>query len=261
MSYGLQFLTICAMVVLGCSKVTLQGQFSRRYIRNTSDSVLFNAELFLVIALVMAFLFPLGRIGVVGIVLAVLTALFTTIFQTTYSLALKTGPVSLTVLIGNFALFITIVFSMIAYRESLYLTQLAGIVFLVLSMFLGIKKSKDEKGVTGKWLVLVVMMTLSNGAASIFMKIFSKEIAAQIENSQNSFMVIAYLIAACFAAVLFCFTSRFGKRERSSFWMFDRGVLIFVLLIGVILGLYQWLNMIGMEKIDSSFFHFEALFV
>jgi len=253
MSYGLQLALIFAMVILGCAKVTLQGQVSRRFLRNTSDSVLFNAELFVVISVVMAILFPLGRIETVGILLAVLTACGTVIFQTTYTLALRIGPVSLTVLIANLSSFITVIFSMIAYRESFYLTQLIGILFLVLSMLLGIKRTDDEKGINGKWLLLVLMMTIANGVASVIMKVFSKEMSVQIENSQNTFMVLCYLSAACLAVGLFCVTSRMGRRERASFGIFNKGVLIFVLAIGVVLGIYQKLHMIGLEKIDSGF--------
>ena len=253
MSYGLQLALIFAMVILGCAKVTLQGQVSRRFLRNTSDSVLFNAELFVVIAVVMAILFPLGKITGVGVLLAVLTACGTLVFQTAYTLALKIGPVSLTVLIANLSSFVTVFFSMIAYRESFYLTQLIGILFLVFSMLLGIKKTDDEKGVSGKWLILVLMMTLANGMASIIMKVFSKVLSAQFENSQNTFMVLCYLSGACLAVGLFCVTSRMGRRERASFGIFDKGILIFILIIGVVLGVYQRLNMLGLEKIDSGF--------
>ncbi len=253
MSYGLQFGLICIMVVLGCSKVTLQGQVSRHFIRNTSDSVLFNAELFVVIALVMAVIFPLGDIGWDGILMAFLTAGGTVVFQTFYSMALKTGPVSLTVLIGNFALLFVTAFSVIVYRENVYLTQLIGIGFLVLSMFLGVKKTDDEKSVTGKWLFFVLLMTFSNATASVFMKIFSKDMSVRIENSQNTFIVISYAIAAILAFAIFLILSRGGKRERRSFGFFNKGVLFFALLIGVILGIYQRFYMIGLEKIDSGF--------
>jgi drug/metabolite transporter (DMT)-like permease len=253
MSYPLQFGVVLLLVVLGCAKVTLQGQFSRRYIRNTSDSVLFNAELFVAIAIVMMILFPMGKIGGDGILLAALTAICTVIFQTTYSLALKSGPVSLTVLLGNFSLFITIIFSIIAYKESIYLTQLVGIGFLILSMILGVKKTNDEKGITGKWILLVLAMILSNGVASIFMKIFSKEISGGAADEQSSFMALSYLIAAALAAGLFFITSGCGKRERASFGVFDKGALLFVGLIGIILGIYQRFYMLGLANIDSGF--------
>jgi len=253
MSYGLQFGVVCAMVLLGCSKVTLQGSVSRGYIRNTSDSVLFNAQLFVVIGIVMAALFPLGKIGWDGILMASMTAVCTVVFQSFYALALKTGPVSLTVLIGNFALFFTTVFCVAVYHESVYLTQLFGIAFLVLSMILSVKKGKDEKGVSGKWILFVALMTIANSAASVFMKVFTMDMSARFENSQNTFMVIAYAIAAVLGFVFYFLSAHTGRREGNTYGFFNRRVLLYALSIGVILGIYQKFYLIGLEKIDGGF--------
>lgn len=255
MSYGLQFGVICILVVLGCTKVTLQGQVSRRFIRNTSDSILFNAELFAVIALVMALLFPMGAIGWDGILMAAIMALGTVLFQSFYSMALSVGPVSLTVLIGNFALLIVTVFSVIVYHESVYLSQLIGIVFLVLAMLLGVKKDSEKRGVTGKWLLFVTVMTLSNAVTSIFMKIFTMEMSARFENSGNTYLVVSYLFAAILAALFFFLTSGGGKHERASFGVFNKGVLLFAGIIGLVLGLYQRVHIMALEKIDSGFLY------
>ncbi len=253
MSYWLQFGIICIMVVLGCSKVTLQGFVSRGYIRSTADSILFNAQLFFVIAVVMALLFPMGSLGWDGVLMAFLTAAGTLIFQTFYALALKTGPVSITVLLCNFSLFFTTSFSIIAYREHMYVTQALGILCLLLSMLLSVKKSTDEKGISGKWILYVVLMVAANSAALIVMKIFSKEMSAAFENSQNTFMSLTYLIASCLAFVSYFITAHTGRREGNTYGFFNRRVLLYVLLIGVVLGLYQKLNMIGLEKIDGGF--------
>ena len=41
-----RFLFIILLTVLACAKVTLQGKVSRRYIRTTQDSVLYNVLFF-----------------------------------------------------------------------------------------------------------------------------------------------------------------------------------------------------------------------
>ena len=253
MPYFLQFLVICIMVVLGCAKVTLQGFASRAHIRSTADSFLFNAQLFLVISVVMAILFPLGLLSPAGIAMAAMTAVGTVAFQAFYALALQTGPVSLTVLFVNFALFFVTAFSVITYREPVYLTQLLGIVFLLVSMLLGVKKSSDEKGISGKWIVYMVIVILANSASSIFMKIFTKEMSAEFVNSQNSFMSLSYLIASFLAFATYFLIAHTGKREGNTYGFFNRHVLLYVLLIGVILGIYQKFYLLGMEKIDGGF--------
>ena len=199
MSYGIQFLVICALVVLGCGKVTLQGRVSRGYLVNTSDSVLFNAQLFLVMALVLAIALPLGGMNLPGIFLAVAAGLGSFLFQTCYALALRCGPVSLSVMIVNFSVLFITAFSVVAYRESVYLTQLIGICFLVLSMILSVKKDNAEKGVSGKWLILIFTAMSATAVATILMKVFVKGYGETLENSENTFVILMYTFASLLA--------------------------------------------------------------
>ena len=253
MSYGLQFFVICAMVLFACTKVTLQGFVSRRYVRNSADVVLFNAQLFVVIALFLSVLFPLGRIDTAGVLLAILTGFCTVVFQISYVMALKSGPVSLTVLIGNFALLFVTVFSVVFFHEAVYLTQFLGIGFLILSLLLSVKKENDEKAISGKWLFYVFLMTLMNAAAAITMKIFFAQISSEYENSQNTFMSIFYVVAAALAFAYYFFLTHTGKKEKNTYGFFNPHVLLYVLVIGCSLGLYQRFYMIGLEKIDGGF--------
>ena len=85
------------------------------------------------------------------------------------------------------------------------------------------------------------------------MKIFAKEMSAAYENSQNTFMVLAYAIAACLAFAFYLFIAHTGRREVNTYGFFNPRVLLYVLLIGMVLGVYQKLNMIGMERIDGGF--------
>ena len=253
MSYILQFLVICLLVVLGCAKVTVQGQASRKFIRCTPDSVLFNAQLFLVIAVVMAVVFPLGGIGWGGVLLAAGAALGTFLFQTCYALALKCGPVSLTVLIVNFSVLFSTVFSILAYNEKIFLTQLFGIAFLLASMFLSVKKEDGEKGVSKKWVVLALTAMLTNSGAAILMKIFVKTLSAEFENSQNTFVVLMYIIASAMAFGYYFLGTVTDKKEKNTYGFFNKFAWLYALIIGVVLGIYQKFYMLGMEQIDGAF--------
>ncbi len=253
MSYGIQFLLICVLVILGCGKVTLQGRVSRKLIQNSSDSVLFNAQLFVVISLVMLLLFPHGKINGVGIGLTLLAGGCTFLFQTCYALGLKCGPVSLTVLIVNFSVLLMTVFCVIAYNEKIYLTQLLGILFLVVSMFLSVKKDPEAKSVNGKWLMLVLTAMLATSVASILMKVFVKTIGSELENSENTFVVLMYAFAALIGFVYYFFTTGVCKKEKNTYGFFNRFALLYAVMIGVILGIYQKVYMVGMEQIDGAF--------
>lgn len=253
MSYGVQFLLICAMVVLGCGKVTLQGRVSRIHLNNAADSVLFNAKLFLAMALVLALVLPLGRIEVGGIGLAIGGALSSFLFQTTYALALRTGPVSLSVMIANFNVLFVSIFTVIVYDEKVYLTQLIGVAFLVISMLLSTKKDTEKRGVSGKWLLLIFMAMLMTGLGTIFSKIYVKSYGAELENSENTYIVFVYLFASLLAFIYYFFTAHIVKKEKNTYGFFNRNVWLYALAIGIVLGGFQKLYLVGMEYIDGAF--------
>ena len=150
MSYLLQFLVVLAMSLLGCTKVTLQGRASRQFFKNGADSVLFHTMLFLFVALTLVVIFPTAALTWQGFWLSVLCALFTFFYQVFYAQALKEGPVSLTVLICNFSTFFVVLYSTIAFGETLYLSHIGGMLLLILSMILNVKQEEKEKG--RRWL-------------------------------------------------------------------------------------------------------------
>jgi len=246
-------LLICAMVVLGCGKVTLQGRVSRVHLRNAADSVLFNAKLFLVMALVLALVLPLGRIEPGGMGLAIGGALASFLFQTAYALALRTGPVSLSVVIANFNVLFVSVFTVIVYDEKVYLTQLIGVAFLVISMLLSTKQDTEKRGVSGKWLLLIFLSMLMTGLGTIFSKMYVKSYGAELENSENTYIVFVYLFASLLAFIYYFVTAHAMKKEKNTYGFFNRSVWLYALAIGVVLGGFQKLYLIGMEYIDGAF--------
>ena len=141
----LAFLWVLLLVSLASTKVTLQGRISRRSFHNSQDPLFFNGILFLGIAVVIALVFGLTRPTLPMVLWALTVSVFTFTFQTTYATAMTCGPVSLTVLITTFSQFLTITASLILYNEKIYLTQIIGIVFLLLSMFLNLKPSNGTQ--------------------------------------------------------------------------------------------------------------------
>ncbi len=252
MSYSIQFLVVCALAVLGCGKVTLQGRASRKYIVNTADSVLFNAQVFAAITVVLLAVFPWGRLNKKALILGVVFGVFTVAFQIVYSLALKAGPVSLTVLIVNFSAFFIALYSVIVFGETVYLTYLIGAVLLVISMVLNVNREKDGKTGGWKWFLMSVTAMLATSGGSIVVKIFGKTLAAELENSDMTFMAMAYAISAVLAFAVYLIRAYAVGRERSTYG-FHWGVLGYAAAVGVVLGIYQKFYAMGMEKMDASF--------
>ncbi|MBQ9784059.1 MAG: EamA family transporter [Clostridia bacterium] len=248
----LQLLLIFALVILAVTKVTLQGAASRRHIRGTVDSVLFNAQLFAVIAVVMAIMFGAELPSWQGLLLVLCSAIGTFLFQVSYALALQCGPVSLSVLIVNFNVLLTTTFSVIVYKDPVYLSHLIGIAFLVISLLLSIKKEENAKAISGKWLVLLATALIGTATGTIITQVFTKSFSDSAKQD-NGFVILVY-VAASLMAFAWYFAGALGKgKKRCTYGFWNKHMWLLIVLIGVVLGVFQKLYMSGMKYIDGAF--------
>ncbi len=250
MSYPLQFLVVVIMSLLGCTKVTLQGRASRRFFKNGADSMLFHTLLFLFVALTLVVIFPTAGLTWQGFWLSILCALFTFFYQVFYAQALKEGPVSLTVLICNFSTFFVVLYSTIAFGETLYLSHVAGMLLLILSMILNVKQEEKEKG--RRWLFFTLAAMVSTAVGTSIIKLFGKTEAAAVPGSDITFLALSYVAAALFALGYYIVGRCVGKKEKHTF-AFGWKVLAYALAIGVVLGVFQKFYAFGMQHLDAAF--------
>jgi drug/metabolite transporter (DMT)-like permease len=250
MSYPLQFLVVLAMSLLGCTKVTLQGRASRKFFRNGADSVLFHAMLFLFVALTLVVIFPTALLTWHGFWLSILCALFTFFYQVFYAQALKEGPVSLTVLICSFSTFLVVIYSTIAFGETLYLSHVGGMLLLIFSMILNVKQEEKEKG--RRWLFFTIVAMVSTAVGTGIIKAFGKTEAAEVPGSDITFLALSYVAAAVFAFGYYVVNRYTGKKEKHTF-VLSWKVLAYAAAIGVVLGVFQKFYALGMQNLDAAF--------
>ena len=250
MSYPLQFLVVFIMSLLGCTKVTLQGRASRKFFQNGADSVLFHTMLFLFVALTLVVIFPTAGLTWQGVCLSILCALFTFFYQVFYAQALKEGPVSLTVLICNFSTFFVVLYSTIAFGETLYLSHVGGMLLLILSMILNVKQEEKEKG--RRWLFFTLAAMVSTAVGTSIIKAFGKTEAAEVAGSDITFLALSYVAAAVFALGYYIINRCTGKKEKHTFALSWK-VLAYAAAIGVVLGVFQKFYALGMQKLDAAF--------
>ena len=250
MSYPLQFLVVLTMSLLGCAKVTLQGRASRKFFQNGADSVLFHTMLFLFVALTLVVIFPTATLTWQGFWLSVLCALFTFCYQVFYAQALKEGPVSLTVLICSFSTFLVVLYSTIAFGETLYLSHIVGMLLLIFSMILNVKQEEKEKG--RRWLFLTLAAMVSTAVGTSIIKLFGKTEAAEVVGSDITFLALSYVAAAVFAIFYYALNRWTGKKEKHTFKLSWK-VLAYALAIGVVLGVFQKFYALGMQRLDAAF--------
>lgn len=254
MSYLTQFLLLLVISVLGCIKVSLQGSMSRKYVHQTQDGVWFNALLFAAIALCLNIIFPLAVPDLSTVLYAAAAGTCVVVFQTSYALALASGPVSLTTLIVNFSVLLVAGFGMVMYGDRLYATQMLGIAALVVSMFLSVEKKDSEKKHQGRWLLLVLLAMLGDSGIGFVQRMFSVTASAGAANMDITFSAIMYAVASVLAFAFYFCNTCCGMRTKSSIG-FRWQVLLYVAGIAVVLSLYQRGMMISVANIEGTFLH------
>lgn len=248
-----QFLFLALVSALGCTKVSVQGRCCRKYIRNSQDSVLYNAMFFASVAVALAVALPLSAPTATIIGMSSVHSISYAAFQIIYSVALTCGPVSLTVLIINFSVLIPTALSVVALGDKLYFTQMIGIAFLIISMVLSCNKTEDEQKATKKWLFLTITCLLTNGVGSCVQKIFYETKTAKlIPNSDNTYLVCLYVFSAIVSCIVYAFVANTGKKEKSTFW-FSKNVLFYSIAVGVIIAVFQKMYMMGNKCIPGTF--------
>lgn len=251
MHYALQFLLLVLVAVFAGIKVTLQGQMSRRFIRTLADTLWFNVLLFAVIAIMLAVVFPVGRLDGVILGFGVLVGCTTVLAQTFYALAFNSGPVSLTVLIANFSILINTIFSAIVFKEKVYLSQICGIVFLVASMMLSTSQDQGDAKANRRWLIYSITVMLAFGVGNSVQKLFWITESSKIPNSDVTLLIVMYVSAALIALALYAILA--GKKQVSALG-FQKPVMLFVLAIGASLCLFQKSSMFALANVDGSFY-------
>ncbi len=115
--------------------------------------------------------------------------------------ALGCGSLALTALFASYSQMLPTLYGFVWLKEKIYVTQLFGIAFLLVSLYLTNMGKKSEeaepqapkKGNFKKWLPLAIMMAVTNGMCGI---VQSEQQRAFGDVYKNEFMMIA-LLAAC----------------------------------------------------------------
>ena len=141
-------------------------------------------------------------------------------FAATYSLsivftflALKEGPLSLTSLITSYSLLIPTIYGLIAWGDEFSLLFAIGLSLLIVSIFLirlepkAQKETGENKRLTLKWLLFVILAFIGSGGCSAVQK--GQQLAFD-GAYKNEFMIVS--LAITFVAVTTCALC-FEKKE------------------------------------------------
>lgn len=245
----IQYLILIPMIGLAVSKVLLQGMISRNYLKNSTDSALYNMIIFSSMA-VLYFIFGGFRLPTLHILpYGIPYGLLMAGFQIFYTLALQRGPVSHTALIVTFNLAFAISFGILYCGEEITTTHILGLTCIFLSLLLTIdfKQAKQHKFDIIWFLESVAAMTM-NGFATIVVKLqkltYPAEDMGMLLVTYVSGAIALYLVVRYFTVA----------RKQPRMMLLNSTRLLMILSCSVILGCYLLLYSIGVGSIPSVVF-------
>ena len=164
--------------------------------------------------------------------------------------AMNKGPVSLTTLIGNCSLLISVIVCFILWEESISWADIVGLLLLILGLaFTTYKKSGGEfkKG----WTILSLLFLLLGASVGIIFKAFSKSVEAKFASSM---MVVAAFIMLIFYAIICLFTGGLASGSNLCTKKEKRLFIILALVCGGVSCFYNRLNIYLSGTIDGIIF-------
>lgn len=158
--------------------------------------------------------------------------------------AMSNGSVSVTTLIGNCSLLISIFVSWILWKEKITLIDIVGLGLLVVSIFMcTYKKSKGQY--TSKWKYYALFFLFFAALVGIVFKAFGKNVS--LEYCGDMMFVAASVMAICyFISAMFC-----GGIKTST----DKNhFVLYAILCGILSCVYNRLNIFLAGAIDAIVF-------
>ena len=225
MEISLLLLTILLMLLINI----FRNAFGQRGLQNKSDALMFNIliSLFsLVVVLIFGkgFNLPSVYTQLLGILFGIATGLG--MLFTTWAMAC--GPMSYTILIVSCAMLLPTFSGALFWNEPISLSQYAGVVLLILSLFCGMNP-KHDKRITFKWALNSAGAFLCSGLVGVMQKIHQSSVH---KDELSPFLFIAFAVSALFMFGLCCYyrlkeglrITIFRRENRGRVWLLSLGI-------------------------------------
>ena len=201
----------------------------------------------------LALVFPFAMPDMTTLLYAVAAGLCMVLFQSGYAMALAIGPVSLTALIINFSVLLVSAFGIAVFDDSLYLSQFAGVIALVISFFLSVNWNEQQKS-SRRWLVITLLTLIADTGVCCLQRLYQATPSAAVAGRDVTFLLIMYLSGSLMAFAFYFWKSRRDVQQKSAMGLQPR-VLLYVGLIAAILSIYQKITMYAITIIEGTVYY------
>ena len=173
-----------------------------------------------------------------------------TVFILFKTAAMSTGSVTVTTLIGNSSLLISIAVSLIVWKETVTAFDIIGLALLLIAIFLctytkGSAKSADY---TPSWKYFALFFLLSAAGVGIVFKAFGK--SGNLEYCADMMFISSVVMIISNLAI--CFFTGCLKAEKIA--AHERSFVVFAVLSGILSCLYNRLNVFLTGNMDALIF-------
>lgn len=185
-----------------------------------------------------------------GLVYGIMQMLFF-IFKTG---AMTAGPVSVTTLIGNCSLLVSIVLSDILWSEHIGIPQCIGIVLLLIAVFL-CTDTKEDASLSRSWTIYCIGFFLFAAVLGIVIKLFSKSRAGETWPGDTMIVVAAVMIAVLSVLLVKEQMKTWKCRQLGqSIRRLSRSYVAFMIACGILSCGYNRLNVLLTAQLPGAFF-------
>jgi len=181
-----------------------------------------------------------------GCIYGVTQALFI-LFKTA---AMNSGPVSITTLIGNCSLIVSVVVCNILWAEPVSFADAIGLVLLMLGLTFATHKKTGGK-FTKRWALFSLLFLISGAGVGITFKAFSKSGGAEYTSDM---MIVAALVMLISYTVICLFTGEFALQPNLYTTKEKRLFIGLALISGLFSCLYNRLNIYLSGTLDGVIF-------
>ena len=250
--YKMQIFLLIVIPLLGTIKVLFQGKAVKIYVDSLCDSLTLGAVTFATIAVCLAAIYLRNIPSSTTLWLGLIWGVCNLIFQVCYNVAMIKGPVSFTGVCANFSIIVPLLFGFTFLGEKFTVVKGVGIA-LIFVAFVLLQRNTDDKKVNAVWIVLTVATMLAAGFSNVIMSVFK---TLPVASERNLLIIVGNAVSALLSILCALIVGVAKKGENKLILNpVPKNALLFAILSGVTLAVYQPLSMLTLTMVDVSLYY------
>lgn len=232
-----QMVQLALTIFLATANSALLHRYGNRGLKNDGDALLFNGVISVIwILMSVALGGGIRPASTSTLILGVAYGLVIAGFLFSKMLAMASGNLSMTVMLGCTSMILPTVMGSVLYRETIRPTQAVGMALLLVSMALCQRRPAGNITVTRRWLVYVALFWLFSGLSGLMMKVH------QNSPGRDEVTGLLQVGSVTSSATLIALAFGVNRRRGDVRPLLPKEAWGYVLLCGLCSCAYNWLN-------------------